>query len=448
MKNRNISVPLILLATSLGTGRPCLAAEGTAATTTTTATPSSLTLDEAMRLTREHNPRALQATDEVKAASARVTQARSAWFPQISAKAGYQYIDPVSEISFGGVPMKFMPNDNYDARITAEMLLFDFGRSGRTVDMAKSGREAATHKRDMTLRDLSLATVRSFYSVLFLQEAVKVKDKEIAALQQNLDHMQKRYQEGVATRYDLLTTQVRLADANNRKIDLQTELDNQRINLRRLCGLTESSTLDLKGSFDITRTDMDATRLAANALEQRPEIMIARENHKAATYRKSLSAKEGLPKIVGSASWGTTNGYQPDINEMRTNVAAGVQLQVPIFTGFRTSASTKEASAMMHAAEQERIDTEEMVRAEVRQSINDLKTSEEKIGTTTLQVSQADLAAKHARIRYQNGLGTTLDLLDAEARLANAELANLQARYEYVLNAYAVRRASGDLIEK
>ncbi|NTU92502.1 MAG: TolC family protein [Chlorobiaceae bacterium] len=440
MKNRKTKVALILLAAALVSGRAGVAAEAVSPV------PASMTLDEAMRLTREHNPRALQAADEVKAADARITQSRSGYFPQISAKAGYHAIDPVSEMSFGGTPVKFMPNDNYDARISAQMLLYDFGRTGRTVDLAKSGQVAASHKRDMTLRDLSLATVRAFYSVLFLQEAVKVQDKEITALQKNLDHMQKRYQEGAATRFDLLTTQVRLSSEGKRKIDLQTELDNQRINLRRLCGLPESTPLELKGSFEVTGADMNAAKLAAASLEQRPELMIARENFRSATFRKSLAAKEGMPKIVGSAAWGSTNGYQPDIEQMRTNIAAGVEIQVPIFTGFRTSASTREAAALMRAAEQERIDTEQMVHAEVSQSLNTLRSSVEKIGTTKMQVSQADLAANHARIRFQNGLGTTLDLLDAEARLADAELANLQARYEYVLNTYAVRRASGDLI--
>lgn len=442
MTHRAIFVPLFITVASLMTGRACLAAEGA---TTTTAKPAVLTLADAVRMTREHNPKALQAAEGIKAADANVARSRSARFPQVSARAGYHYLNPVSEITAFG---KFMPNDNYDARIGAEMLLFDFGRTGRTVDLAKSGRSAASHQRDMALRDLSLATVRAFYSVLFLDEAIRVQDKEIAALRQNLDHMKKRYDEGVATRFDLLSTEVRLAEAGNRKIDLQAQLDNRRIDLRRLCGLDEQAPLELKGSIEVTKADLEATKAAAGSAGQRPELLIARENSRAAQFRQSLAAKEGLPKIVGSASWGTSNGYQPDIDEMRTNMAAGVELQLPLFTGFRTSASTREAAAIMRAAEQERIDTEQLVRAEARQSLNDLRSSAEKVGSTGLQVSQADLAARHARVRYQNGLATTLDLLDAEARLAGAELANLEARYGYVLNSYSARRASGDLITR
>ena len=440
MKTSNRSATLIAISAMLALTRPSLAADAGSMPT------APITLDEAIRLTREHNPRALQAADEVKAAEAKVTQSRSGWYPQISAKAGYTYLDPVSELPIGGSMMQFVPNNNYDAKVTAEMMLFDFGRRGRNVDLALSGKAAAGIRKEMTLRDLSLGTIRTFYSVLFLQEAVSVQDKEITALQRNLDSMQKRYKEGAATRFDLLTTQVRLSAAGNRKIDLQNQLKNQEISFRRLCGIRDEGPLVLRGSFDIRSNEMDADKLTASAIDHRPEIILSRENSRAASLRKSLAVRDEFPKIVGVASWGSTNGYQPDIHEMRTNVMAGVHLEVPIFNGFRSSGAKSEATALMHAAEQERIDTEELAKAEVKQTINSLRTSREKIDATALQVSQANLAAQHARIRHQNGLGTTLDLLDAEAELAQAELANLQARYEYVLNTYDARRASGDLI--
>lgn len=437
------SIPaLLLIASALMAAPPLQAAESDPTA------PATLTLSDALRMTREHNPRVRQAAEEVKAADAQVTQSRSSWFPHLSASAGYRYLDPVAEANFGGAAIQFVPHDNYDARVTAEMMLYDFGRTASNVNLAKAGRNSAGIRKEITVRDLSLATVRAFYSALFLREAVNVQQKEIAALQKNLDHMQKRYDEGAATRFDLLTTQVRLAAAGNRKIDYETRLHNQEISLRRLCGLDENAPLNLSGSFDITVADKDARRLASAALEQRPELLLARENLKAASYKKSLAGREFLPKIVGSASWGTANGYMPDIDKMRTNIAAGVELQVPIFDGFGKSAALRQATAMKRSAEQQQLDSEQIARAEVRQSLNDLRSSEEKIETTRLQVDQANLAAQHARIRYDNGLATTLDLLDAEASLAEAELANLQARYEYVMNAYAVRRASGDLIEQ
>jgi outer membrane protein len=296
----------------------------------------------------------------------------------------------------------------------------------------------------LTGRDLSYAAARLFYTLLFVREAVQVQDKEIAALKKSLDYTRKRYGEGASTKFDVLTTEVRLASASNKKIDLENDLKNGEISFRRLTGLTDTSPLRLKGSFAAVPSTADAARLTAEALEQRAELKLAKEQELSAKYRKSLAGKEGMPKIIGSVSYGAANGYQPDIDEIRENFSGGVELQLPIFNGFRTSAGKREAVAMMRAAEQQRIDTEQEIREEVERSINSLRTSSVKIGTTDLQVKQAKLAAEHARIRYENGLATTLDLLDTEAALSEAELGHLQALYEYTLNTYTLKRAAGE----
>ena len=442
---RNRHLPL-LIAASL------LAAQLPASANAAEARPEPITVEDAIRLTRENNPKMKQASEGVNAADAKVTESRSGFFPQLKITAGYRYIDPVSEMEFEGTRMKFMPNDNYDAKVKAEMMLFDFGRTARQVDIAKSGKQSAVYELDMTGRDLSYASVRTFYGIMFLREAVRVQDREIAALQKSLDYIRKKYDAGSATKFDVLSIEVRVSAAQNRKTDLETNLHNAETSFRRLTGIGTAAPLDLKGEFTLSPSGYEAETLAASALEQRVELQFAREKELSAKYAQSLAAKEGLPKIVGTASFGYTNGYLsppvPDINEIRRNYSAGVELQVPLFTGFRTSAQNREAKAMMRAAEQQRIDTEQGVREEVEQSLSSLKASIGKIGTTDLQVSQARLAAEHARIRYQNGLATSLDLLDSEAALAEAELGHLQALYDCTMNTYALKRASGDLFRQ
>jgi outer membrane protein len=324
------------------------------------------------------------------------------------------------------------------------MMLLDFGRNSKKVDLALSDRKSAEHELELTSRDLSFATIRLFYSLLYVREAVRVQDKEIAALQKSLDYTRKRHQQGAATKFDVLTTEVRLASSANRKIDLENDLKNGEISFRRLTGLAASSPVMLKGSFAAGPFSGDTASLTKRAVEQRIEMKLASEKEQSAQFRKSLAAREGLPKIVGSISCGASNGYQPEIDRIREYVSGGVEVQLPLFSGFRTSSENREAAAMMRAARQQRLDTEQEIREEVEQSLNSLRTSSEKIGTTDLQVRQAKLAAEHARIRYGNGLATTLDLLDTEAALSEAELAHLGALYDYTLNTYTLKRASGE----
>jgi outer membrane protein TolC len=99
----------------------------------------------------------------------------------------------------------------------------------------------------------------------------------------------------------------------------------------------------------------------------------------------------------------------------------------------------------MRAATQRRIDTEQQVKTDVEETIHALQTASEKITTTGVQVQQAELAARHVRARYENGMATALDLLDTEAALSQAELARLQAAYAYVINNYTLKRTTGEV---
>jgi len=416
------------------------------ATATDAPAKTPLTLDRAIQLVRENNPALKAAAEEITAADARITQSRSAYFPQITASAGYTWLDTVSKMSFGNSgEVQFMPNDNYDAKITARATLLDFGKRGTTVNLALSGKKTAEESLELARRELSFQTVQLFYGILFLRENLRVEEKEIAALNKALDYTTKRYQTGSATRFDVLSTEVRIAAARNRTLDVEHELRRSELTLRRLTGITETLPLSLQGTFALAPKAAVDSGLVAQALGQRLELQLSREGETAAKLHRSLAMKGGAPVVTGLLSWGVTNGYQPDINDRRKNVTAGLHLEIPLFTGFRTSAEQQESTARMRAATQRRIDTEEQVKTDVEESLHALQTASEKMTTTQLQVEQADLAARHIRARYENGMATALDLLDTEAALSQAELARLQAAYACVINSYSLKRATGEV---
>ncbi len=406
-----------------------------------------LTLEKTIQLVRDNNPALKASADEVTAADARITQSRSAYFPQITASAGYTWLDPVSEMSFEGkAPMQFMPHDNYEAKVTARATLLDFGKRGNNVAIALNGKKTAEQRLQLSRREVSWQTVQLFYGILFLRENLRVEKKQIAALNQALEYSTKRYQAGTATPFDLFSTKVRLAAARNRTLDLEHELRRSELTLRRLTGISDDTPLKLHGSFAVTpQKALAEAGLVAQALAQRIELQLSREQESAAKLQHSLATKEGNPVITGNLSYGVTNGYQPDINEIRNNVAASMHLEIPLFTGLRTSAERQERTALARAATQRRIDTEQQVKSDITETLHALYTSSEKISTTEVQVQQAELAARHARARYENGMATALDLLDTEAALSQAELAHLQAAYAYMLNAYALKRTTGEV---
>ena len=115
----------------------------------------SLTLDGTLRSVLDANP-AITTLDELaNAANGRLAQTRTGFLPQVTGTATYTRIDPVVKLPFGGETLQLAPNNNYDAHITAQYLLLDFGKSDATVKLAESQVQTAKDNINVTRRDLA-----------------------------------------------------------------------------------------------------------------------------------------------------------------------------------------------------------------------------------------------------------------------------------------------------
>ena len=103
----------------------------------------------------------------------------------------------------------------------------------------------------------------------------------------------------------------------------------------------------------------------------------------------------------------------------------------------------EEATAALHAAESRKQGVALMIQAEVDQALSELTAAGERVSISETNINQADLAVKNARLRYNAGSISNLDLLDAETAVAQARLTNLQALYDVVTGTIRLRRATG-----
>ena len=194
----------------------------------------SLTLDGTVRSALDANPAIITLDEAANGAAGRLAQTRTGFLPQVTGTATYTRIDPVVKLPFGGETLQFAPNNNYDAHITAQYLLFDFGKSDATVKVAESQVQTARDNVTVSRRDLAFNAAQVYYNILFMRESIRVQDAQIASLQAHRNEMQKRVEGGVSTRFDVTTTDVRITQAQNTKIDLQNQLRNQQVQLARL----------------------------------------------------------------------------------------------------------------------------------------------------------------------------------------------------------------------
>lgn len=410
----------------------------------------SLSLDATVTAVLDANPGVTNLTELANAANGRLAQTRTGFLPQVTGTATYTRVDPVVKLPFGpnGEVIQFNPNNNYDAHLTAQYLLLDFGRNAATVRLSESQVQTAQDNIVVARRDLAFNAAQVYYNILFMRESIRVQDQQIASLQAHRNEMEKRVEGGVSTRFDVTTTDVRITQAQNTKIDLQNQLLNQQVQLARLLHKPAQADVPVRGRLSFEPLPVDLAAELARAAENRPEVKLARDAEKTAELQTRLIERSNLPSLGVGAQVGAKNGYLPEINIIKFNTVGVAQLSVPIYDGNKNKNQRVEALANARATMARTADTQEQIRADVRQAVNNINFSQARYDNTQQQVAQATEALTKARARYRYGVGANLDVLDAETQLAQSRLSRAQAMYNYTLGQYQLKRATGEQIWK
>jgi len=412
--------------------------------TAQTPLPDSLTMQEAVRLVLESHPAMQRATEGIAASEARVRVAQSAYYPVADAFGLYSRVGPTPSVDIGGgETFQLFPANNYSANLGVHQTVYDFGKRATGTALARTRVEGAGEALDLAEATLAYGTIETFYAVLYLQESLQIQQENVAAFREHLEAARQKVAAGTATEFDVLTTEVRLARAQNVAVDIASLLEKRRIALRQLLGMPADTPLPLQGELAVTSVDLDRDARVSAALAQRPEVRLSHTAEAGAELNRRLAAVGNRPSVSLDVSVGGRNGYVPDLNTFTANFSAGVGLRLPVFDGFRTRSAVAASDAELHAAEAGTREVERQVVTEVEQAIADVRASTDKIGTAELQVRQAEQALALATTRYAAGVITNLDLLDVQTALGEARLLETKARLDFVLSRYTLERATG-----
>lgn len=409
---------------------------------------SPLTLGQAIDTVLAHYPTLDAARSAVDAARARTMQSNASRLPQISGQGTYLYdsMRPYVAFSLPGFPAGAIYeniNNSYTLTVTARQLLTDFGRTDKIVEMARSGQITAQDALEDTRHQLGYQAIQSFYSVILLRNSADVAREEISALEEALRIAQKKFNAGSATKFDVLTTQVRLANAKNHLTDTLASLEKQENGLRQLLGRTAGSPLVLSGEFGADGPALAESSAIADGLENRPEMKLARDDEKTARLKQDAADRGNRPSLSAQVTGGLQDGVVPNLYDNRGYVTAGVALDVPIFTGKRVTGERLEAQADVRSAQARERELSDTITNDVQNAYSDLGAARARLASADTLVAQASEALALAKTRYANGVITNFELLDAQSSLRSAELTRLQARYDCVLARQAVARAAG-----
>jgi len=398
-------------------------------------TPRLLTLEEALRMARERQPQIRQARYQTEAAYARADQARSGLLPQVTATAGYQKTTANSIARAGTVTDPTLPRSTgstlsffnfFNGSLSVNQLLWDFGQTYGRYNAARSLTAAQENNEHAVSLQIDNTVRAAFFLARANRALVVVANEAVVNFGKHLDQVQGFVEVGTRPEIDLAQARADLANARSQLIDAQNNYLIAKAQLNQAMGIigptdyevADQSLLPIQGE----ESPIDA--LADEAMRARPEV-IALQDQIRAQLQTVSAIKGGYGPAIGATAGATTGGTRVD--DLGWNVAFGLTLTWQIYQGGLTTAQVHEAEANAGQLAAQLDVLRQQVRFDVEQASLAVRAAKAVIEADRETVVNARDRLRLAEGRYETGVGSAIELGDAQVALTTAEAQTVQA---------------------
>lgn len=413
-----------------------------------TSPADSLSLDSIISKVVSSYPSVKEAEEAIKRADTQIDLARSGHYPDVSVNGSYSHIGPVTKFTVPGMgEIQMNPNDNYSATVDISQSIYDFGKTAANIAYQQESKQLGKQTLERVKQQLSIRAVHTYYSLLFLQEAIDIKNEQLANLQRHLDFINKKMATGSATQYEALSTKVKISGVKSQKLDILSSIRIQQAVLNTLLGESETKHHFVKEKLTVDKTrNLKADTMINMAVRNRDEMKIAREKTRLAELNLNLIKAKNTPNLKAFASAGAKDGYLPDLYQFKPNYAVGLDLHIPIYDANRNKNQQLLAKSGIQSSVYETERMQREVASDVIKSSANVETAAHKVQQFRLQLKQARDAFSLAETSFKAGSITNLDLLDATTAVSNSRLLLLKSEIDYALSIYDLQASIGERI--
>ncbi|HYS82789.1 MAG TPA: TolC family protein [Anaeromyxobacteraceae bacterium] len=410
-----------------------------------------LTLADAERNAREHQPQLAQARFTADAASARADEARAPLLPQVSGTASYQRLTGNFAPRPGVLPSattartaaSWATFDYFSFGLTASQLVYDFGQTSGRWRAAQASADAQRGSERATASQ-TLLTVRSAFFLAREQKALfEVARDTLKNLETHLAQVQAFVKMGTRPAVDLYQALADRANGRVQLINAENAYASSRAQLNQAMGVVGPTDYEVAGEVlpPVVGEDGGLEPLVSEAERNRPDLTALEQQARA--QELTVGAAQGGYGPALGISTGFTDAGPPPLNATVWNWNATATLTWNIFQGGLTRATVSEARSNLSAARAQAEVLRQQIRVDVDQARLGVRAAQGSLGAADEVVVNARERLRLAERRYQEGVGTLVDLGDAQVALTTAAAQRAQADYNLSTSRAQLVRALG-----
>jgi len=418
---------------------------GSRGTTRLDQNPFSLTMADAISLALKYNLGLYQADISSQRAAATRLEALSRLLPRADAHVG----DSLQQINLAvygfklapGQPSVVGPFNVVDARLSGSAPLIDISALDRLRSAEALGKAAQLSYADS--REIVVLVVANLYLRTMAESSrVASAQADFDTASDVLRQTQDMKNAGVVAAIDLLRAQVEQQSRKQRLLAATTAVEKDKLALARAIGLPMAQSFTLADKMPyVPLPPISLETELQKALANRAEIKRAQELLSAAEFEHRAARAELLPSLELNGDYG---GIGRSPGDMRPTYTAAATVRMPLFTGGRIHAESEDTGALVAQRKAELENVRGRIEQEVRDAVLDLQSNEEQVAVTRSAVELATQQLAQARDRFAAGVGTSLDVSQAEEALASSNEGYISSLYADNVAKATLARAVGN----
>ena len=399
---------------------------------------SIFSLSDCVNIAVERNPKIRSSVYNEEVYKSKIGQAWSNFFPTIS--AGLDLSRSMNRYSGDNVPYSNMSYTmGYIPKLSAGMMLFDFGKTKASADYAKRTYESKQADTKENINDIIYNIKSAYFNILFAQAQVSVYEDTVKDYELQLSQAQAFYKLGKKAKLDVVTAEYNLGKAKLNLVTAKNVLQVARVQLSQIMGIPEYTNYELSDELILNKYDETFENLINTAYEVRPELISAKKTAEAAKMNLRAQRRNFTPDldIYGSYNNGRGNEYNVSSGQV------GLQLSYSELNMMKVKKQIVEAKAQYNKTLADYDETKDTIYLNVKKNYLDLQTAKESIIIAKLALDEAKEQYRQVTGRYKAGVGDAIELKDGENTYLNARLDFYNAMLNYNTTAASLEKEVG-----
>lgn len=330
---------------------------------------------------------------------------------------------------------------DYSNKIQATLPIYTGDKVESIIKQAEIGAEVSELSLENSRQQVKLDATKGYFAILQGANLVQVSEETVRNLEAHLKNVRAQYAVGTVAKSDVLRSEVELANAEQKLIKAKNGYELAMSSFNNVVGLPLDTVVTIHDELKYEKYDLSLDDSINYALANRPDGIAAQKAIDVAKEGIDI-AKSGQRPTVALSAKNTWEGSKFPGDD-KSDWQVGLATNWNIFDGNVTRAKVKKANYALTKSSEQAKQKQDGIQLEVRQAYLNMSEAEKRIQTSKVAVDKAQEDFKIAQVRYSAGVGTNIDVMDAQVKLTEAQTNYIQSLYDYNTSKATLDKAMG-----